>query len=127
MLCVNLEVSPCWKPCHSARPGLPASGTVRVLSFVYKSAGLCFCLLFVCLLWQLEKDPEAPSAAAACLLPRQLQARKGKPGVLLTGAPTGVLCMVWRLSFVFSPKLPFPNPITFCASALPGQMQPGPG
>ena len=67
------------------------------------------------LLQQLGKDPEAPCAAAVSLLPLRLEAhgRHLAPGSAFQAS--------------HFPKLPFPNPITFCASALPGRMQPGPG
>ena len=74
------------------------------------------------------KSPRSPRAASVSLLPLRLEAH-GRPGVYVPPAPGEASCSARGSESEAShfPKLPFPNPITFCASALPGQMQPGPG
>lgn len=80
------------------------------------------------LLQQLEKDPEAPtSAAAVSLTPLRGLRLTGKPRVYAHRRPKRHPAHGSESQASHFPKLPFPNPITFCASALPGQMQPGPG
>lgn len=108
MLCVNLEVSPCWKPCRSTRPGLPASGTVRVLSFVYKSAGLCFWLLFVCLfVMAAGKRPRSPQCCCRLSSAKAASGSQRETWGAYSQAPQQASCAWFGGSASYFPQVAF--------------------